>query len=76
MAISKALVSSALLISLLIFHFVEPNQMIAAALAPPGVPSHRGRTSATGRAELAASAATACRQALPGTKTSVPATPT
>ncbi|KAL0016999.1 hypothetical protein SO802_004068 [Lithocarpus litseifolius] len=74
MAISKALIAS-VLISLIVIHLVEADQMIVEQHVVRGVSYRLGRTCARGHVGLAVLAAAVFLQALPATVMYAPATP-
>ncbi|KAK1555621.1 hypothetical protein Q3G72_029133 [Acer saccharum] len=74
MAISKALIAS-LLLSLLVLHLVEADQMTVVMLAKPGASHLPGQTFVKGRVEAAVASATVFLRAPPVTTKHVHATP-
>ncbi|KAL0017001.1 hypothetical protein SO802_004070 [Lithocarpus litseifolius] len=74
MAISKALIAC-ILISILVFHLVEADQMIVEQHVVQGVSYRLGQTCARGLVGLAVLAAAVFLQALPATVMYAPATP-
>ncbi|KAL0016998.1 hypothetical protein SO802_004067 [Lithocarpus litseifolius] len=73
MAISKALISS-ILISVLVIHLVEADQMIVEQHVVQGVNYRLGQTCARGHVGLAVPDAAAFLRALPATVMYAPAT--